>query len=274
MAISTAPLLGHNLVRLVYLDEAGTDQAAPFLCVAGVLVHGDYQWPQMAERFSDLLKRYIPETDWPGLIFHATDIYHGSGYFNRNKPEWADVNKRHQLLDDIAKIIDDMSLPIVAGTYEKKTFGMGVVDPLEAQKHESKFIHNVAAADCLMWADQWLERFAPSELATVIHEDGTRAKPMIKATLRILRDEEFLKKEGLSNLQDHGLPLKRIIDTVHFAEKADAPGLQLADLCAFIFGRGLKHLHTPAYATEVVLKYKLWINKIVDERVAATSSSA
>ena len=33
-----------------------------------------------------------------------------------------------------------------------------------------------------------------------------------------------------------GLPLKRIIDTVHFADKQGAAPLQLADLCAFIWG--------------------------------------
>jgi hypothetical protein len=34
----SAPLWGHNLVRLVYLDEAGTDRVdAPFLSVGGVL---------------------------------------------------------------------------------------------------------------------------------------------------------------------------------------------------------------------------------------------
>jgi hypothetical protein len=34
-------------VRLLYLDEAGTSEDAKFLTVAGVLVHGDRQWPKV-----------------------------------------------------------------------------------------------------------------------------------------------------------------------------------------------------------------------------------
>ena len=56
-----APLLGHNLVRLIYLDEAGSDRQAPFLCVAGVLVHGDSQWPEVDRRIEKLIEEYIPE---------------------------------------------------------------------------------------------------------------------------------------------------------------------------------------------------------------------
>ena len=39
-----APLLGQNLVRMVYLDEGGISHNEPVLCVAGVMIHGDRQW--------------------------------------------------------------------------------------------------------------------------------------------------------------------------------------------------------------------------------------
>ena len=37
---------GDDLVRLIYLDEAGISNPAhePFLVVAGILIHGDKQW--------------------------------------------------------------------------------------------------------------------------------------------------------------------------------------------------------------------------------------
>jgi hypothetical protein len=88
------PLLGYNLVRLVYLDEGGSDLKAPILSVAGVLVHGDVEWPQVERRIVALIEKYIPEPDRVRFIFHATDIFfHGSGYFDRRKPEWADQEK-------------------------------------------------------------------------------------------------------------------------------------------------------------------------------------
>ena len=68
-----APLLGHNLVRLLYLDEAGTDGRATHMCVAGVLVHGDHQWPEIDRLVGDLITKYIPESDRFGFIFHATE---------------------------------------------------------------------------------------------------------------------------------------------------------------------------------------------------------
>jgi hypothetical protein len=152
-----APLLGSNLVRLIYLDEAGTDRNAPFLCVAGVLIHGDHEWPEVDRRIAGLIEKHIPAADRFGFIFHATDIFHGSGYFDRRKPEWANQNTRLAILCDLASIIDDMSIPLVCGHYNKETFGDGIIRQPDAK---SKIMHNAAAVDCLIWADRWLAQFA------------------------------------------------------------------------------------------------------------------
>jgi hypothetical protein len=93
-----APLFGQNLVRLIYLDETGTTSRATFLSVAGVILHGDYEWPGVDERIVALIERYIPEPDRLGFVFHATDIFHGSGYFDRRKPEWETTDQRWPIL--------------------------------------------------------------------------------------------------------------------------------------------------------------------------------
>jgi hypothetical protein len=72
------PLRGHNLVRMIYHDEAGIHHNAPVLTVAGVLVHGDRQWPEVDRLIVALIDKYIPEPDRRGFVFHATDIFHGS----------------------------------------------------------------------------------------------------------------------------------------------------------------------------------------------------
>ena len=56
--LGRAPLLGHNLVRLLYLDESGSDHQAPVLNVAGVLVHGDKEWPEIDRRVLLLIDKY------------------------------------------------------------------------------------------------------------------------------------------------------------------------------------------------------------------------
>jgi hypothetical protein len=271
--LSRAPLLGHNLVRLVYLDEGGIDRKAPVLTVAGVMVHGDRQYPEIDARILKLIEKYIPAQDRPGFVFHATDVFHGSNYFDRRKPEWDSPEKRIPVLNDLAAIIDDLHLPIVAGNYEKKTYGhaldpankedAGVLLALSDPEFKVKMIHSAAAIDCLLWADKWLAKYAPTELATVVHEDGTPAKRLIKRIARVLRSKELLALSRFT-VEMHGqysLPLKRIIDTVHFAEKADARPLQLADLCAFTLARGLKNLPIPAYVIDVVHSHMLWFLK-------------
>jgi hypothetical protein len=121
--------------------------------------------------------------------------------------------------------------------------------------------------DCLIWADAWLEEYAADELATVVHEDGVSGKPMIRELLRIIRSEQLMERAGFPDdlKQRFKLPLRRIIDTVHFAEKADARPLQLADLCAFIFARALKDLPVPTYAFEVVVRHMRWVLKKFSE---------
>jgi hypothetical protein len=255
-----APLLGHNLVRLLYLDEAGTDQGAPIMTVSGVLVHGDQQWPEVDRRLRALIEKYIPKADQLGFVFHATDIFHGSGYFDRRKPEWKNPEIRNTILNEMAAIISDLGLPVVAGTYKKKEFGAEIPDLRDPSKHKDAMLHITAATDCLRWADIWLHRYAPSELATVVHEDGTSAKRFIKWVVKILRSPEQMEADGLADPQlgELGLPLKRIIDTVHFAEKGDARPLQLADLCAFLIARSTKNLAVPAYALKVVFRHLSW----------------
>jgi hypothetical protein len=254
-----APLLGHNLVRLLYLDEAGIDHGAPAMCVSGVLVHGDNQWPEIDKRIGALIEKYIPYQDRLGFVFHATDLFHGSRYFDRRLPQWTQ-KLRWTILAELAAIIDELHLPVVAGTYQKDKFGIGILAPDMPQKHRGNLMHDSAAMDCLIWADRWLAKYAPAELATVVHEDGTPAKQLIKHTVRLLRDgDRLLDADFDLDLQNEsGLPLKRIIDTVHFAEKPDARPLQLADLCAFILARAAKSLSVPDFVFGTIWQHLKW----------------
>ena len=120
--LRTRPVGGpKNLVRLVYLDEAGTTTGASWLAVAGVIVHGDQQWREADRRVAALIDKHIPKADRPGFVFHATDIFHGSRYFDRKKPEWASRERRWAILEDLAQIISDLKLPVaVAGGQVKE----------------------------------------------------------------------------------------------------------------------------------------------------------
>jgi len=208
-----------------------------------------------------LIEKHIPQEDRLGFYFHAKDIYHGARYFDRRKPEWASEEKRHSILCELAAIIDDLTLPIVWGQYQKDKFGLELLASVP-EKTKHALIHAIAATDCLTRADGWLEKYSPAELAAVIHEDGSASKKLIKYNVRILRDNDLMKAWGYTEEieAELHLPSNRIIDTVHFAEKADAHPLQLADLCAFGMARLLKEKPLPAYIGHVLSKHMAWIN--------------
>jgi hypothetical protein len=250
-----APLLGHNLVRLLYLDEAGISAHESALCVAGVLIHGDTEAFAVEKKLAELVQRYIPEEDRRGFIFHATDVFHGSRYFDRKK--WPQ-DIRIQILNDLAGIIDSLSLPVVWSVYQKDTFGRDVPEVFEAAHNQKRVIMQAASVvDCATWADRWLEKFAPEENAIIIAEDTDRVKRMLKASISMLRNPDSLKSAGLDWIEQ--LPLKRIVDTVLFAAKEDCAALQLADLCAFTVGRGFKDKPVPMEAFRILYRHFRWV---------------
>ncbi len=263
-------------MRLLYLDEAGTDRVnAPVLCVAGVLVHGDKQYPEIERRILALVEKYVPERERYGFAFHATDIYHGAKFFDRRKPEWADRDRRNAVLIELAAVIDDLNLPVVLGKYKKEFIRVQQATLDMAAIETDTFTHSVAAFDCLMHADRWLSEYSPDELARVTHEDGTPAKPIIKGIVRSLRNRHYI--ENVSGLDEaarveFGLPITRIVDSVSFEDKSDARPLQLADLCAFIFGRMLKQAHVPPEVMRILLRQAAWMMTLSEKAKARASS--
>lgn len=184
-------------MRIVYLDEGGISHNEPALCVAGVMIHGDNQWREVERAIDDLIAAYIPEDDRLDFVFHATDIYHGSGYFGRSK--W-DRSTREEILKSLAKTIEDYHLPIVIGGYKKDTFaaGQNLFEECETNlKHSTMQL--TSAMDCAMWADRWLARYAPQENAMIVAEDTDRVKPMIKRAIRTFRSEKLLERGELAS---------------------------------------------------------------------------
>lgn len=232
-------------MRLVYLDEAGTDFRTPVICVAGVIVHGDKQWLEIDRRILDLVDKYVEPQDRLGFIFHTTDVFHGSRYFDRRKPKWNDRESRLAILLDFNKILTDFELPVVVGGYKKSnpTFAAETSDMSNARKQQ--LMHHAAICDCLSQTDKWLAKYAPQELATVVHEDGMDAKAVIRKIVAALRGQAGPIDLPNETLEKFNFPLRRIIDTVHFADKSGARHLQLADFCAFMFARFFRAAELP-----------------------------
>jgi Protein of unknown function (DUF3800) len=244
-------------VRLIYLDEAGISAGEPLLCVAGVLIHGDREALKVDQKLIELVEKYIPEEDREGFIFHAKDIFHGAKYFNRER--WS-RETRLQILSDIAGVIEEFNLPVVASIYQKATYGQGVPEVLNAEHGQKRIIMQTASVtDCAIWADRWLETFASDENGMIIAEDADRIKPMLKKIIKLLRTPALLRANGMDQIP--GVPLRRIIDTVHFAAKEDSASLQLADLCAFTFARAWNNKPIPMQVFSILYSHIKWIQR-------------
>ena len=230
---------GDNLVRLIYLDEAGISNPAhePYLVVAGVIIHGDRQWKALDEDLWNLVCKYIPENDRKGFVFHAYELFSGGKYFNRET--WP-REKRWEILDAIIGLIEKYKIPIVHGYVDRAAFKKTAEEVLPKNDwgriNLSQMMHGAAFTECARRAQEWMEIYGGSEVGIFIAEDTPQVKRFIKAIHAELRNPASaifqIKKLPLG-------PLLKIIDTIHFAQKTETSILQIADVCAFIFKRAL-----------------------------------
>ena len=116
-SLSGTPLVGDRLVRFAYLDEAGVSnpKQEPILVVAGVLVHADTKWKPLERRLRSLAQECVPAEHLADFRFHAKDLFHGSGFFPRDK--WS-MEDRFRVLEELATLPAEFDLPVVYGAVE------------------------------------------------------------------------------------------------------------------------------------------------------------
>jgi Protein of unknown function (DUF3800) len=223
-----------RLVRFIYVDETGISINESITLVAGVIIDADKQWKDVEKAIADLVDEYVPEEHRDGFVFHAKDLYSGAKVFDRSKYP---IERAFEALRKLVSIPGRMRLPVVYGFIKK--------DPSTAKTRRQRRLeaasnHSYAFSLCMIAAELYMKDYAdPSEIATVIAENNTETRDIIKSFHALLRGQH---RSGLSSsifafLSQYGgdcLPIKRIIDTVHFADKNEAILLQLADACALI----------------------------------------
>jgi hypothetical protein len=235
------PLRGSKIVRLVYLDEAGISnpKQEPFLVVAGVVVNADSQFKAIELHIDHLIQKHIPLDKQHGCVFHAMELFHGTKRFRRDV--WP-FEKRLEILDDLAAIPRKFDLPICFGVTDRieiPSLLMGPTTPklLELIVHAHSFFKFVCQVEIVMRAT------AGEEVAMLIAEDREIMRKMLKLAHSLFRgrlpkeyqiDLERFKQDALTRIL---MPLERIVETVHFAQKAESSLLQVADICAFAIKR-------------------------------------
>jgi hypothetical protein len=238
-----ASLCGENLVRLAFLDESGRSRHEPIIVVAGIVLNGDRTYRKLCERLSTLIEEFIPEQDRGGFVFHAKDIFQGTGYF-KDRTQWPREEKRFPILTTIAAIPRQFGMPVIFGYLNKGEYQAAI--SLQLSRHERQETkaqisdvaeHMVAFAHAEIAIERQMHQFSRDEICMVIAEDTDRVKRALKSAHAILRDPQEIVNSGFAGLS--GLPLQKIVDTPHFAEKAESAPLQVADCCAYLIMRRL-----------------------------------
>lgn len=219
-------------MRLVYLDEAGVSSPAhePFLVVAGVIIDADQDWKRLDWHLRSLARKYLPEGDRHEFVFHAHEIWHGSGYWDRQR--WP-RETRVALLRDMAAIPARFHLPIVVGAVDRLLVREKILTaiPKMPTKSVDLFVQAQAFMLAVQDVDTWMTANAPREAAMLVAENTGRAQALMKLIHNGYRDWDG------EHDRERVLAAPQVIDTVHFAAKDDSPLLQLADTVAFLIKR-------------------------------------
>lgn len=226
----------------IYIDEAGTSANEPVSVVVGVIIKADSQWKIAADAVSNLIDKRVPDSLKRGFIFHAKDIWNGSSF----RGQWS----KNDRIDFIAEFLQIPRI-INAGLCLGKVRRDSLVPEIGGLMAKSQFQHMMAFTYCVASADKYVRDWGDeSELATVVAEDVEKMRKFLKKTIPIIKNENIFgdvtpgsilpmkieKQTGLL-LQNSPGQAERIVDTVHFVGKNEAPLVQIADACAFAFRR-------------------------------------
>jgi hypothetical protein len=264
------PCLETSPVRIAFLDEAGRSAGEPIITVAGVIAHGDRDYRRLEEALRSLAAKEIPPQDRNGFVFRAADVFHGSGYFDRRK--WQQP-ARFNILRRLASLPDEHSLPVVFGHVVKTDYRKepSVVSHLESQPERErsadllKIEHMTAFTRAVICIERRIRHLPEDEICMVVAEDTDQVKPTIKAAYAFLRDPNQIVQADWPEID--GLPLRRVVDTPHFAAKRESPLLQIADVCAFLITRRLRRQESSQPFFELIAPRLAWDCSDFGERI-------
>jgi hypothetical protein len=239
-------------VRLIYIDESGKSnpRQETYTALAGVIINGDQDYQQLETHLKSLVRKHIPEEDRPGFVFHAMDIFHGSRYFQRDK--WP-REKRHSILEDLAKIPTKFHLTVIPGFVQRLPFMADFRQRVPSATDEwiNHMIHIEAFINVARATDTWMRQNAPHEVAMLVAEKTGKVEAFLKLihgafsteTVDIYWENREIDRELRKNnkqlISHAAFKTRRIIDTIHFAAKGESALLQIADTCAFLLKRQL-----------------------------------
>lgn len=234
LSLSGVPLAGNRIVRTIYLDESGTSLTTPVAVVCGVIIDADRQWEPIEIYLKELVKEFVPPELRHNFVFHATELFHGCFGKNKDHPKAA-----REALQRIIEIPLSFGLPVAFGFHFKSDESTEPDSrPSLKPQHLIAMHHSLAYCLCAYGCEKYMqEHGAMDEIATMVAENTHDSKKQVKRMHSILQGKhehsDFFHR-ALSRDRKY-LPIRKIKDTVHFAEKQEALFLQLADAFGYVF---------------------------------------
>lgn len=178
--------------------------------------------------------------------------------------------KRHAILAEVAGLPAEFGLPVVYGHLRKAEYreqaavkhvlAADVVGKSEivAARDKAHVIdvaeHMVAFTRAEIAVERQMHLYPRDEICIVITEDTDRVKKPLKEAHAFLRSPP--KAIDLAEYAD--LPLTKVVDTPHFAAKAESLPLQVADLCAFLIMRRFSRREESQSLFEAIAPQLFW----------------
>jgi hypothetical protein len=221
-------LPGTNIVRMVFMDEAGRGHLdrEPFFVAACVIINPDKQWHELRRYYTDLANDVFEDFSSDDYVFQAKHVWHGSGDFQRSE---FSREQRMKILLRLSQVPKLFGLPICVGVIDRQAVANWAKSPAPNIRLE----HALGYAVALQHVDSWLVEHLPNEVATVTAEDTDQVKEAVS-----FFHEGAKKTDHYDDYWDRGVfKTRAIVDTINYAPKDKSPLLQIADHCAFITKR-------------------------------------
>lgn len=231
-ALGGGPLAGEKIVRIAYIDEAGISKISqePIVVVAAAIINPDQEYHVLRRYYRDLADDLFPNGENRAMIFHAKDVFHGSGEFPRK--HWP-LPERIKILERLAQVPALFDIPICLGAINKKAYISDRREkyPDASEKECLKWAHAVAFFLTLQAIDHWMETRAFGEVAMIIAEDTPKVKELLGYIHHGAQSDAKINEDVFTT--------RHIVDEINFVKKAHSELLQVADTVAFISRRGL-----------------------------------
>lgn len=205
------------VAELVYLDETGSvgrgARNQPYLTLVAVVVD-ETAVQRLSERLQALAMEHL---EWipADFEFHAHEIWNARGYWAEKQPA-----ERISALEALVAVLNELGIYVVHASINKARLH---------SRHDGVYDEN-AYVLALQFLLEKLDKWRTRQALRIVIADETK-EHQLKA-VKMVREMQTWATGAVPGRQ-----LVSVIDSIHFVNSKDSPGVQLADVIAFILHR-------------------------------------